>query len=272
MRPLEEDPRALRLTFVIPTRNHARFIRQCIDSCLAQAIPDSEIVVMDGGSTDGTQAILAEYGDRIRWRSQPDRGQSDALNQGVATAKGDLIAWINSDDYYTTSDSLRRLVELFDTDARLDIAYGDGERVDLEGRRIGLYRAAPYTSEAGLLANPLTFVLQPCLVFRRALFLEVGGLREDLHFAMDYELWLRMFPAARATRHVDLIVASARYHADAKSVASLGRQISEVCAIKLRGAQHARLDAASWARVLASMGILWAYWLAVRSGLRSASS
>src|SRR3954451_3356734 len=96
----------MRLSFVIPTRNQARFIRKCIDSCLAQAIPDSEIMVVDGLSTDGTQEILASYGDRIRWLSEKDRGQSDALNKGVRQTSGEVIAWINSDDYYPTGNVL----------------------------------------------------------------------------------------------------------------------------------------------------------------------
>jgi GT2 family glycosyltransferase len=263
---------AVRLTFVIPTRNQARFIRQCIDSCLMQGVADSEVLVLDGASTDGTQEVLASYGKRIRWRSARDRGQSDAINQGVRMARGELIAWINSDDYYTTPDSLRRLVEVFDEDPRLDVAYGNGERVDVDGRRLGTHHAPPYTSAADLLANPLSFVLQPCLVFRRALFLEIGGLDESLHYAMDYELWLRMLPSARAVRHVELVVATARYHADAKSVAALGPQILEASRIKLAAARRLRVSPWARARMYASIALLGAYWAAVRAGLRSASS
>jgi glycosyltransferase involved in cell wall biosynthesis len=262
----------LRLTFLIPTRNHARFIRQCIDSCVAQGIANAEVLVLDGASTDGTQEILASYGDRVRWRSQPDRGQSDAINQGVALARGELIAWINSDDYYTTAASLRPVVDAFDRDPLLDVVYGDGERVDVDGRPIGVFHAPPYTGVADLLANPLAFVLQPCLVFRRALFLDVGGLDETLHYAMDYDLWLRMFPAARATRHLDVVVASARYHADAKSVAALGPQILEACRIKLAATRRLGVSQLDRARVYASMAKLGAYWVAVRTGLRSTSS
>src|SRR4029077_20362952 len=77
---------AMRLSFVIPTRNQARFIGQCIDGCFAQAIPDSEIIVVDGASTDHTRDVLAGYGERIRWISERDRGQSDAVNKGVRMA------------------------------------------------------------------------------------------------------------------------------------------------------------------------------------------
>jgi glycosyltransferase involved in cell wall biosynthesis len=263
--------RTLLLSFVIPTRNQAPYIRECIDSCLAQDVPDSEILVLDGASTDGTQDILASYGDKLRWRSQKDRGQSDAINQGIAMAKGDLIAWINSDDYYASPDVLRRVLAEFAADPHVDIVYGDGLRVDIAGKPIGPYHAAPYVDPATLVACPLTFVLQPCLVFKRSLYLAVGGLDETLHYTMDYDLWLRMFPAAKAVRKLDAVIASARYHSDAKSVAAMGKQIREAYEVKRAHARRLGLGRRDRARMLASMGKLWAYWLAVRSGLKSAT-
>jgi glycosyltransferase involved in cell wall biosynthesis len=259
------------LSFVIPTRNQAPYIRECIDSCLAQNVVDSEILVLDGASTDGTQDVLASYGDKLHWRSQKDRGQSDAVNQGIEMAKGDLIAWINSDDYYTDARALPRILDAFSANPRLDIVYGDGMRVDIAGKPIGPYPAASYVDPATLVACPLTFVLQPCLVFRRSLYLEVGGLDEKLHYTMDYDLWLRMFPAARAVKKLDATIASARYHSDAKSVAAMGKQIREAYAVKRKHAHELGLGKRDHARMLASMGQLWAYWLAVRSGLKSAT-
>lgn len=261
----------MKLTFVIPTRNQARYIRQCIDSCLAQRVPDSEVLVLDGASTDGTQDVLASYGDRVRWRSQKDRGQSDAVNQGVEMAKGELIAWINSDDYYATDDALAKIVAAFDADPRLDIVYGDGLRVDAGGEELGRYRAAPYLDAETLVASPLKFVLQPCLVFRRSLFLDVGGLDEALHYTMDYDLWLRMFPSARATRQLPDVIACARYHADAKSVAAMGKQIEEAFRVKRAAARRLGLRPTAQARLYGSMAMLWAYWLAVRTGLKRAA-
>ncbi len=263
--------RTLQLSFVIPTRNQAPFIRECIDSCLAQNIADSEILVLDGASTDGTQDVLASYGDKIQWRSQKDRGQSDAVNQGIAMAKGELIAWINSDDYYTDARALPRIIEAFAHDPRLDIVYGDGMRVKIDGEPIGPYHAAQYVDPATLVACPLTFVLQPCLVFRRSLYLAVGGLDEKLHYTMDYDLWLRMFPAARAVKKLDATIASARYHSDAKSVMAMGKQAREAYAVKRDHAARLGLGARDRARMLVGMGKLWVYWLAVRSGLKSAT-
>lgn len=261
----------MRLSFVIPTRNQAQFIAQCIDGCLAQTIADSEILVVDGASTDHTRDVLASYGDRIRWVSEKDRGQSDAINKGVRMAKGELVAWINSDDYYAGPRVVQRLVDAFDADPHVDIAYGDGERVDVGGAPLGPYRSRPITRVAEIVTHPASFVLQPSLLFRRQLFLDVGGLDDNLHFTMDYELWIRMFAAARATRYLPEVIARARYHVDAKSIAAMGKQIREAYGVKRRSAAKLELGITDRARMYAGVASLGAYWLAVRLGLKRAT-
>jgi glycosyltransferase involved in cell wall biosynthesis len=259
----------MRLSFVIPTRNQARFIAQCIDGCLAQGIADSEIVVVDGASTDTTRDVLASYGDQIRSVSERDRGQSDAINKGVRMARGELVAWINSDDYYAGPSVVQRLVDTFTADPSLDIAYGDGTRVDETGVTIGPFRTKPIARAADIVTHSASPVLQPSLVFRRSLFLDVGGLDEGLHYTMDYELWIRMFAAARATRYVPEVIACARYHRDAKSVAAMGKQIREAYAVKRRHVHE--LGALDRARMYAGVASLGVYWLAVRFGLKRAA-
>lgn len=261
----------MRLSFVIPTRNQAQFIGQCLDGCLAQNIADSEIVVTDGASTDHTRDVLASYGDRVRWISEPDRGQSDAINKGIRMASGELVAWINSDDYYAGPHVVQRLVDAFDADPLLEIAYGDGERVDVHGTHLGRYRSRPIARVAEIVTHPASFVLQPSLVFRRQLFLDVGGLDDRLHYTMDYELWIRMFAAARATRYLPEVIACARYHNDAKSVAAMGRQIREAYQVKRRSARTLALGPLDRARMYAGVASLGAYWLAVRLGLKRAA-
>jgi glycosyltransferase involved in cell wall biosynthesis len=261
----------MRLSFVIPTRNQAQFIGQCIDGCLAQNIVDSEIVVADGASTDHTRDVLASYGDRIRWVSEKDNGQSDAINKSVRMASGELVAWINSDDYYAGPHVVQRLVDAFAADPQLDIAYGDGERVDVDGTPLGPYRSRPIARVAEIVTHPASFVLQPSLLFRRQLFLDVGGLDDALHYTMDYELWIRMFAAARATRYLPEVIACARYHTDAKSVAAMGQQIREAYRVKRRSARMLALGPIDRARMYAGVASLGAYWLAVRLGLKRAA-
>lgn len=257
----------MQLSFVIPTRNQARYLRQCIDSCLAQSIEDAEVIVVDGASTDDTRDVLASYGDRIRWISEPDRGQSDAINKGIRMATGELIAWINSDDYYASPDAIATLLEAFAAERDVDVAYGNGERVDNDGNPLGPYRAHPVSTVTDIITHPNSFVLQPALVFRRELFMAIGGVDETLHYTMDYELWIRMFAAARKTRYVPAVIACARYHSDAKSIAWMGRQIREAIAVKQRAAREHELGLACLAKMYAGVAHLGAYWLAVRSGL-----
>ncbi len=259
----------MKLSFVIPTRNQARFIGQCIDGCLAQNIPDSEIVVVDGASTDDTRDVLARYGDRIRWISEKDRGQSDAINKGVRMATGEVVAWINSDDYYAGPHVIARL--LAELAPGVDIVYGDGERVDADGHRIGPYTARPIRRVADIVIHPASFVLQPALLFRRQLFLDVGGLDESLHYTMDYELWIRMFGAARQSRYVREVIACARYHADAKSIAAMGKQIREAARVKQAAAKKLELGVIERARMHAGVASMGVYWLAVRFGLKRAA-
>ena len=261
----------MRLSFVIPTRNQGRFIAQCIDSCFAQGIADSEIVVVDGASTDDTREVLARYGDRIRWVSEPDRGQSDALNKGVRMARGELIAWINSDDYYASDRAIAALLAAFDAEPGVDIAYGHGVRVDVDGNEIGPYRARAVTGVTQIITHPASFVLQPSLVFRRELFLGVGGVDESLHYTMDYELWIRLFAAARVTRFIPEVIACARYHTDAKSIAAMGKQIREALRVKQRNARDRGLGVADWLLMYAGVGTMGLYWTLVRLGLWRAS-
>lgn len=257
----------MRLSFVIPTRNQARFITDCINSCIAQEVPDSEIIVVDGASTDDTREILAAYQDSIRWISEPDRGQSDALNKGIRMATGDLIAWINSDDYYATTRSIRALLDAFEAEPDVDVAYGNGTRVDTNGSELGPYRAHVPSRLADIITHPASFVLQPAVMFRRQLFLDVGGLDESLHYTMDYELWIRMFAAARKARYIPATIACARYHADAKSIAAMGKQIRELVDVKRAGAKRLAMGLIDRSRMYAGIATLGAYWLGARLGV-----
>ncbi len=259
----------MRLSFVVPTWNQARFIRRCLDSCIAQGIAGGEILVQDGLSTDGTQEILASYGERIAWVSERDGGQADAINKAVARARGEVIAWINSDDYYPDAGCVGAALAELERAPEADLVYGDGLVVSAEGEPIRPYRNRAFATVRDLLVSPIG-PSQPATFFRRRLFLEVGGLRTDLHYGLDYELWLRMFPRARRIRRLERPLACMTFHADAKSTRAMLPQIREVRRLK---AEHARVNGlgpVDRLRVAAGVGALYAYWLAVRAGLRKA--
>jgi len=257
----------MRLSFVIPTRNQAHFIRKCIDSCLAQGIADAEVIVVDGLSTDGTQEILRGYGDRIHWASEKDSGQSDALNKGVRKARGDIIAWINSDDYYPSADVLAPVLARFAADPQLDVVYGDGMVVDTEYRTIRRLRAQPALSARSILLFAGAPVSQPSLFFRRELFLQLGGVDESLHWTMDYDLWIRMFERARKAEYMPALLSCTTSHADAKTIHGMLHQIGEVGRIKRRHAGRFDLSGLDRARLWSGFASMYVYWAVARLGL-----
>ncbi len=258
----------MKLSFVIPTRNQAAYIRRCIDGCLAQRVAGAEIVVVDGASTDGTQEVLRSYGDRIRWISEPDSGQSDAVNKAIALARGEVIAWINSDDHYADETVVGEVADLFERDPALDVVYGGALMVDGAGATIRAYPGRPFRRPADLLRAAVPPAMQPAVFFRRRLFEDVGGLRTDLHYAMDYDLWLRMFPRARATRVLDRTIACATFHPGAKSVKALLPQVRELVAVKQAHRPEFRLGLLDRVRYRLGIASLYAYWAAARMGLR----
>lgn len=258
-----------RVSFVIPTRNQAPFLRRCLDSCLAQGLPDAEVLVQDGASTDGTQAILASYGDRVRWVSERDAGQAQAVNRAVARATGDVVAWINSDDCWAGPGALAPAVAAFDADPALDLLFGDALVVDAAGAPLRPYRNRGFASARDLLISPIG-PSQPATLFRRSLFLEAGGLREDLHLTLDYELWLRLLPRARRTARLPVTLAWMTFHPGAKSTAAMEGQIRELGRVKREAAARLGLGPLDRLRLLAGQATLHAYRLAVRAGLRRA--
>ncbi len=258
----------MRVSFVVPTLNQAAFIGRCLDSCLAQRIPESEVIVMDGASSDGTQRVLERYGERIRWRSERDGGQSDAVNRGVALATGEVIAWINSDDYYPDDGVLPAVLTAFESGPDVDVVYGRALTVDASGRPLRPYHTRRITAPKDVLVFPIGPAMQPAVFFRRQAFSGVGGLRRDLHYAMDYDLWLRMFPRARAIRFVDRVLACATFHPDAKSIAGMRKQVRELAALKRHHLPEFQLGVLDRLRLETGIASLWAYWVAVRTGLR----
>jgi glycosyltransferase involved in cell wall biosynthesis len=197
------------VSVVIPSFNGARFLRGALESALAQDPPPLEILVQDGGSTDDSAAVVAELGDpRVRFVSEPDRGQSDALNRAIARARGDWIAWLNVDDLMYPG-----LLAGASDDA--DLVYGDYDWIDEAGATVRHVRPGPEFSRERLLAGG-TFLFSGATLFRRSLFERYGGIDEGLRYAMDYDLFLRFAPHVR-TRYVPRPLAAFRLHGASKT-------------------------------------------------------
>jgi glycosyltransferase involved in cell wall biosynthesis len=202
------------VTVVTPSLDQGRFIRDTIESVLTQRYPRIEYLVIDGGSTDDTRAILESYGDRLQWVSEPDRGQTDAINKGWRRARGTIVAYLNSDDTYLP-DAVETAVAGLRAHPDAGAVYGEGYHVDEAGRVIDRYPTEPF--EMARLAETC-FICQPTVFLRRDVVERLGYLDGSLRYCMDYDLWIRL---ARTSRFVQLpaYLATTRLHADAKTLA-----------------------------------------------------
>ncbi len=212
----------LSISLVTPCLNGAGFLPPTIDSVLQQGYPALEYWVVDGGSTDGTQDLLSTYGKRLRWISEPDSGQSQAINKGWRLSQGEIVGWLNSDDLLYPG-ALERISAFFAGQPEVDFAYGDCDFIDPSGQVTGSYPAQPYDYRRLLFEN---YIPQPAAFFRRSLLEKEGWLDETLDFVMDYDYWLRSGVRHKGA-YLPFRLAALRLHASAKSVAQLGKFAAE---------------------------------------------
>ncbi|MEL3888632.1 glycosyltransferase [Ferrovibrio sp. MS7] len=217
------DARPL-VSIITPSFNQARFIAATIDSVLGQTYDNIEYIVMDGNSTDGTVDILKRYDARVRWISEPDDGQTDAINKGMALAKGDILAYLNSDDVLEPT-AIAEVVAYFTENPAVDMVYGEALYIDEDGAEIGRYNTQPYTNDA-LVYDCM--ICQPAAFWRRRIASIVGPFDAALHYAMDYDYWLRMRKLKASITHVPRVWARSRLHADTKTIGQRGKVFGEV--------------------------------------------
>lgn len=205
-----------RITLVTPSFNQGRYLEEAIRSILLQGYPNLEYRVIDGGSGDGSVAIIRKYADWIdHWESAPDRGQTHAITKGFAGATGEVCGWLNSDDVFCPG-ALATLMALRAKNPRAVAWVGACQEIDAAGGQLRVV-----TPKIG---EPDTFgdwgfavrFYQPACLFSRAAFERVGGLREELVYVMDVDLWLRLARAG-AFASCDTPVAVARLHPEAKT-------------------------------------------------------
>lgn len=197
-----------RISVSTPSFNQARFIEPCIRSVQEQDYPDVEHIIFDGGSTDGTLDVLRRYDKVIRWTSEPDKGQSDAINKGFRAATGDIVGWINSDDWYARG-AFRKVAAYFQAHPEADFVYGNCFFTDAEGRVLRRFRTVPYKWEWLLFTGLL--IPQPGFFVRRRVLEDCGLLDIAFRNVMDYEWWLRI--ARRHPPHfIDRYLAYFRIH------------------------------------------------------------
>lgn len=207
------------VTIITPSYNQADYLEETIRSVLEQEYPNLEYLVVDGGSTDGSVEIIRKYADRISWWvSEPDQGQADALNKGLARAKGQIVAWLNSDDVYRPG-AIRRAVERLERLPAVGMVYAQLDSIDRWGRVFNTIKYRQFD-----LLDLLSFHIigQPTVFMRRSLLDQAGPLDTSYNYLLDHHLWLRMFRLA-PIEYVPEVWAAARHHASAKNVAQAAR-------------------------------------------------
>jgi len=178
------------VSIVTPSFNQSAYLERTILSVLEQDYPHIEYIVMDGGSSDGSLEIIKKYQSRLAaWVSEPDRGQTDAINKGFDRAHGQILAWLNSDDVYTPG-AVRKAVEAFSKYPQAGMVYGDLDFIDEEDRLIGHFQAAQ--TDLAKLRRGYVHIPQPATFIRADLWEKVGPLDPSFYFAMDYDLWTRL--------------------------------------------------------------------------------
>ena len=225
-----------KVSIVMPSFNQGQFIEAAVRSILEQKYPPLELIIADGGSTDGTlqclEGLLGVFGDQLKWVSEQDSGPANAINKALRLAKGEVIGWLNSDDLYAPRAISSAFLYL-STHSEAVMVYGEGEHIDVTGKSLGRYPTLP-PSVAIQAFQDGCFICQPTVFLRREVFESIGLLNESLATAFDFELWLRVFRKFPGRiGFLNEVLAYSRIHADC--ITSRERRLVAIENIKILG-------------------------------------
>lgn len=201
------------ISIITPSYNQGKFIEETIRSILFQDYPNIEHIVVDGGSTDNTLDVLRKYDDKIRWSSEKDNGQSDALNKGFKMAKGEILGWLNSDDTYLPG-AINKVMEYFKNHPEVGMIYGKTSLTDEFGNITGNFPTEPFVHERFAAVN---FIAQSSVFIRNEVYHDAGGVSLDLRYAIDYDLWMRIFKITKI-EYLPEFLSTYRLHPESGSV------------------------------------------------------
>lgn len=245
------------VSIITPSYQQGRFLEETIRSVLRQDYPHIEYIVMDGGSSDETVSILKKYSDRLAyWRSEPDKGQTDAINKGFAQAKGQILAWINSDDTYNPG-AVSQAVTYLREHPEVGVVYSDLNFIDGDSKVIGKFPAAQ--TDLARLRRGFVHVPQPATFFRAEHWRKIGPLDDSFFFAMDYDLWVRLAGVTQFKYLPGTIWANFRMHLDAKTINADERCWPEMLRVHYRdgGSFFSPIVAKYYLRKLAAPYLRW---------------
>ena len=201
------------VSILTPSYDQAAYLPDNLRSVTVQTYPHIEHIVMDGGSTDGSVDLLRDAGEGVTWRSEPDEGQSDAINKAFRASQGEIIGWLNSDDAYYDSRVVADVVAYFGANPSADVVYGHCLQITAEGTAIQVLWAPKFDAD---LQKAVNLQMQPSTFVRRRA-LSDPMLDASFHFAMDYELWLRLASQGRRFGRINRILSVDRHQPGRKS-------------------------------------------------------
>lgn len=214
------------ISIVMPSFNQASYIEESIQSILSQNYSNLEILILDGGSTDGSKKIITQYADYISyWHSRPDNGQTPALIDGFNRATGDLLCWVNSDDIIMPN-VLERAASIYMNDPNIGILFGDYALIDEFGKILKCKRVPK--AGVGWFAKHGYWVFNSTgTLFSKKAFDLVGGLHSELNYVMDADLFMRMLLDGVKYKHIGCYLGGFRRHKEAKTVYGLRKSGDE---------------------------------------------
>lgn len=234
------------VSIVTPSFNQAPYLEAAIRSVLEQDHPKVEYLVIDGGSTDGSVDVIKKFAPRLAyWVSEPDRGQTDAINKGFARAAGKYLAWLNADDRLLPV-AVKEAVDYLEAHPEVGMVYGDADYIDSRGRVIGRFPAAQ--TDHAALRRGYVHIPQQASFWRRDLWRRVGPLDGSFTFAMDYDLWVRLAEITEL-KYLPRLWAQFRLHEDSKTLQNDQRAWDEMLKVHWR-------ESGSWFSVIVAK-----YWL-----------
>ncbi len=235
------DPDRPLFSIVIPTLNQGPYIEDTLLSILWQGYDNVEIIVVDGGSTDDTPAVLERYRPWIRVLiSEPDRGQSDAINKGFRRASGSILAWINSDDFFLP-EAFHTVLACFAAQPSGRWVIGSGDIISADQQFLRHVPAREGSAETLLAMANGCFLLQQSCFWRASLWQEAGGVDESLSLLMDYDLWWRFSRRCRGIVTQQKLGAM-RYYATVKTRRQMDRFPAELATIYARNGASPQLE------------------------------
>lgn len=222
-----------KISIVTPSFNQGPYIEKTIRSVLLQGYPNLEYFIIDGGSTDGSVDIIKKYEPWLDyWVSEKDRGQSHAVNKGFQRATGELLGWLNSDDWYADGALFTAAAAYLD-DPAVGAVYGQGHIVDKFGAVTHTPKLMPIDKQSLLeWANGSDF-MQPSCLFTKKAWLDCGPLDEGLHYSLDVDLWLKIAGKYRF-RKIDDLLSYSLLHQDAKTTAMRNAMFADLVVVLIR--------------------------------------